>query len=68
MESGADREGVRDAFSAKYRSEMGNLERAMGETSLDSSILVTLTEEGDVQTDTGVVHVVPAWKWFLSRG
>lgn len=68
VESGADREGVRGTFSAKYRSEMGNLERAMGETSLDSSILVTLAEEGDVQTDTGVVHVVPAWKWFLSRG
>ena len=67
VESGASRAGVDGAPSEKYRSEVGNLEKAMAETGLSTSTLVTLSEEGEIATPAGTVRVVPAWKWFLER-
>lgn len=64
-ESGSSRPGEGSARSAKYQSEVGNLERAIVETGLTSSTLVTLSEEDEVVTGAGSVRVVPAWKWFL---
>ena len=64
-ESGANRAGEGSAPSEKYRSEVGNLERAMAETGLGVSALVTLSEEGEVSTKAGKVRLIPAWKWFL---
>lgn len=58
---------VESGEGAKRQSEVGNLAVAMGETGLDTSTLVTLCEEAEVVTDTGIVRVVPAWKWFLGR-
>ena len=66
VESGAERLAAR-GVADKYRSEIGNLELAMGETGLRDSTLVTLGEERDVELPTGTVHVIPAWKWFLMR-
>ena len=65
VDSGASRMAAEGAPSRKYRSEVGNLERAMAETGLATSTLVTLSEEGEVATPAGTVRVVPAWKWFL---
>ena len=67
VESGATRPGEGGARSTKYRSEIGNLERAMAETNLSTSTLVTLGEEGEASTQGGTVRVVPAWKWFLEK-
>ncbi|MGQ5425469.1 ATP-binding protein [Thermophilibacter sp. ZX-H3] len=67
VESGATRPGEGGARSTKYRSEVGNLERAMAETNLSTSTLVTLDEEDEVSTPGGTVRVVPAWKWFLEK-
>lgn len=64
VESGAQRSAAPRA-SAKFRSEVGNLDHAMAETGLASSTLITLEEEEDVSVQSGVVHIVPAWKWFL---
>ena len=55
------------AASKKYRSEVGNLEKAMELTGLAEGTLVTLREEGEIAVGPGTVHVVPAWKWFLDR-
>lgn len=64
VESGMRR--IQDGgISAKYRSEIGNLQKAMAETELAESTLVTLDEEDVVETACGVVRIVPAWKWFL---
>ena len=65
VESGASRAAEGGMPSEKYRSEVGNLERAMAETGLGASTLVTLSEEGELNTMTGKVRVVPAWKWLL---
>lgn len=65
VESGGSRTGEGGVRSAKWRSEVGNLERAMRETGLATSTLVTLSEEGEVVTPAGTVRLVPAWKWFL---
>ena len=67
VESGAARHAEGGVRSAKYRSEVGNLERAMAETGLSTSTLVTLDEEDEVATPAGTVRVVPAWKWFLEK-
>ena len=66
LESGAGRSGASGPVSEKYRSEVGNLVKAMGETGLVESYLVTLDEQEDVFVETGTVHIVPAWKWFLN--
>lgn len=49
----------------KFRSEIGNLSAAMDNTGLRSGTLISLEEEGQVTVPSGVVDVVPAWKWFL---
>ena len=66
VESGAGRGGGEEP-SRKYRSEVGNLRVAMAETGLRESVLVTLAEEEDVLLDSGTVHLVPAWRWFLGN-
>lgn len=67
VDSGARRGGEQEV-SAKYRSEVGNLEKAMAETSLTSSVLITFDEEDEISVGAGTVHLVPAWKWFLGQG
>lgn len=64
VESGGVRDGRR-ANAKKYLSEVGNLKKAMAETGLSESTLITLDEEGDVDTGAGTVRFVPAWKWML---
>lgn len=49
----------------KYRSEVGNLEKAMARTGLQEGWLITKEEECDLQLPCGTVHIVPAWRWFL---
>jgi predicted AAA+ superfamily ATPase len=51
--------------SKKLLAEVDNLEVAMGETGLSEGTLITLDEERDIEVGDGVVHIVPAWKWFL---
>lgn len=68
MRSGTDGPGgPMGGASKKYRSEVGNLERAMELTGLNEGTLVTLREEDGVAVKSGTVHVVPAWRWFLDR-
>jgi len=47
--------------------ELGSLEAAMARTGIGEGTVVTLRESGDVRSAKGIVHVVPAWKWFLER-
>lgn len=41
------------------------LREAMGETRTRQADIVTLQEEETIDTDAGVIRVVPAWKWLL---
>lgn len=52
-------------LSDKFRSEIGNLSAAMDNTGMRSGTLISLEEEGQVTVPSGVIDVVPAWKWFL---
>jgi len=47
--------------------ELDSLDVAMARTGVDKGTVVTLREEDDVILPSGIVHVVPAWKWFLER-
>lgn len=56
-----------EATQAKYRSEIGNLKKAMELTGLKSGILITMTDEEEIAlSDDRIITVIPAWKWFLS--
>lgn len=68
-QTGLDRSEVVDfgdrALGEKFRSEVGNLSAAMGNTGLSHGTLISLREEGSITVPTGTIDVVPAWKWFL---
>lgn len=53
--------------AGRVKRELGNLDSAMRNTGLTEGTIITLGEERDEKTEHGVVHVVPAWKWFLTR-
>lgn len=37
----------------------------MTETGLSESLLVTLYDTGEEETEAGTVRIVPAWRWLL---
>ena len=45
--------------------EVVALTEAMIETGVSQSEIVTLHEEETIDTDAGVIRVVPAWRWLL---
>ena len=45
--------------------ELSALEAAMEKYGIDESTVVTMDSEETVETKSGTVHVVPAWKWLL---
>lgn len=46
--------------------ELDGLLEAMKAFSLDESLIITLENEEDITVEgTGIIHVVPAWKWML---
>lgn len=47
------------------RREIGSLEAGMRFTHLSEGLVLTLREEGVVQTDAGTVRIMPTWKWCL---
>ena len=50
---------------ATRRREIGALREAMAELHTDRATIVTLSEEEEVETDSGPVRVVPAREWFF---
>ncbi|KAB8294578.1 ATP-binding protein [Bifidobacterium avesanii] len=56
----------------KYRSEVGNLAAAMGNTGLRTGTLIVLNDALDgprrIAVDSGVITAVPAWQWMLGEG
>jgi hypothetical protein len=53
------------AEPATRQREVTALTEAMVETGLPRAEIVTLNEEETIQTDTGSISVVPAWRWLL---
>ena len=45
--------------------EISALTQAMVRFSCKEGYIITFDDEFDLQTEAGVVHVLPAWKWFL---
>lgn len=43
------------------------LEAAMQTTCLTEGWIVTLRERGEIESEAGAIHVVPAWQWFLAE-
>lgn len=50
------------------RREISALEAAMPRYELSESWIITLDEDEDIESEAGVIHVVPAWKWLLDEG
>lgn len=48
-----------------YNREMSGLLEASKATGCRDMWIITHEEERDIETECGVVHVVPAWKWTL---
>ncbi len=48
--------------------ELRALDAGMAETPVGEATLVTLREEETVKLSSGVVRVVPAWRWLLEGG
>ncbi len=47
--------------------EVTALTEAMAETGVSQAEIVALHEEETIETDAGVIRVVPAWKWLLQN-
>lgn len=45
--------------------ELGALEAAMGKYGILESTVVTMDSEETIMTGSGVINVLPAWKWLL---
>lgn len=45
--------------------EMRALELAMNRFNQDEAYLITLGASRDIEIESGVVHVIPAWEWLL---
>lgn len=45
--------------------ELDGIREAASLTLCDEMTIVTYEQEEDVQDELGVIHIVPAWKWFL---
>ena len=45
--------------------ETGSLEVAMAKTDISQSAIITLREETRIEGESGLIDVVPAWKWML---
>ncbi|WP_449315780.1 ATP-binding protein [Rubneribacter sp.] len=56
------------ADPATRKRELAALEAAMSAYGVEESWVVTLDEQETVQTDQGVVRIVPAWSWLLDGG
>jgi predicted AAA+ superfamily ATPase len=46
--------------------ETSALIEAMNELNISRSYIVTREKEEEIQTDSGLIEVVPAWKWLLN--
>lgn len=45
--------------------EKRSLSEAMKELNLTESTIVTISDEEDIVSDHGIIHVVPAWRYLL---
>lgn len=47
------------------RREVRSLEVAMTKTGIKDAVIITLREATQIETEHGVIEVIPAWKWSL---
>ena len=55
------------AHEKTRKREISSLEKAMELTGVAQGTIVSLREQETVETKAGVIHVVPAWLWTLSK-
>jgi predicted AAA+ superfamily ATPase len=46
--------------------EINGLSAAMNATGLSRGLLLTKDSEDQIDTDAGVIHILPVWKWLLT--
>ena len=47
--------------------ELDGIREAAALTHCDNMTIVTRNQEEDIEDPVGIIHIVPAWKWFLER-
>ena len=47
--------------------ELDGIREAASITHCDNMTIVTRNQEEDIEDPVGIIHIVPAWKWFLER-
>ena len=47
--------------------ELSGIREAASITGCKELTIVTRDSEEEVQDAKGIIHIVPAWKWFLGR-
>lgn len=55
------------ADPATREREVRALTEAMGETGLQTGEIVTLLDEETIETEAGIIHAIPAWRWLLAN-
>lgn len=50
---------------ATQKREVSALEEAMSQHPDAKALIITFDEEGEINTNTGTIQVIPAWKWLL---
>ena len=55
------------AGPATREREVRALTEAMGETGLQTGEIVTLLDEETIETEAGIIHAIPAWRWLLAN-
>lgn len=45
--------------------ELDGIREAASLTGCNKMTIVTLEQEEEVYDDLGIIHIVPAWRWFL---
>ena len=48
------------------RREVGSLEIAMAKSGIKDAKIITLREATQIETEHGIIEVIPAWKWSLA--
>jgi predicted AAA+ superfamily ATPase len=48
-----------------YDREVKALQLSMKELNVQKSFIITFDEEKSIQTEQGVIHVIPLWQWLL---
>ena len=56
------------ALPISRKREVRALTEAMKETGIKEGTIITLEDEKHIETDCGIIEVIPAWLWMINKG